>query len=437
MSDLFISKETAEQDLLACAAFLAERIKSSDGRGEAMNAVIPRYLARGDVDLAAELANATDEPFSRDKLLLLVAEKCAEIDDDEYALQLTDAIEDLGIQSHAFERVALSAISKGNRAKALEIADSMAHPDLIYAAVAAHQAIEGDDGGSRATLDMIMFPSSRVHALQQVAADRIKSGRAEAATEPLDEAVAAANDIEHSEEKIRNLLDIGNLFIEAEQNDKAVSTFELACRAAEALDNTHRDFFLVNCALGFLYAGSQAQSDTTLDLVTDKTQMASALLAVAREQWKNEEKQQAVDTLEEAYEILKSQREAETRDSRARNTLFASIAAQLAGFGKTDRGVEVALENIDPRERTAALSQIAQILTVQKEDALSRQTMNLIDEDADRLFALLGIADAKVGLGEPDGSIALLDEAATLSETVSQLGARSAILNSIAERYTA
>src|SRR6187551_308999 len=105
MADYFISFDKAKNGLLACAAFLAERIKSSDGHAEAMRTIIPHYLAKGNVDLAAELANAIDDPFSRDKLLTEIAEKCADIDDDEYALQLTDAIEDHGMQAQAFERV--------------------------------------------------------------------------------------------------------------------------------------------------------------------------------------------------------------------------------------------------------------------------------------------------------------------------------------------
>ena len=62
MSEHFISREKAESDILSCAAFLAERIKSGDGHAEAMRAVVPRYLARGNVDLAAELSDAVDDP---------------------------------------------------------------------------------------------------------------------------------------------------------------------------------------------------------------------------------------------------------------------------------------------------------------------------------------------------------------------------------------
>ncbi|MFN0139589.1 MAG: tetratricopeptide repeat protein [Pyrinomonadaceae bacterium] len=435
MPDYFISQEKAESGLLDCAAYIGERIKSSDGHAEAMKAIIPRYLSRGELDLAAELANAVDDPYSRDRLLIAVAEKCADADDDEYALQLADAVEDTGMQAEVLERVALVMAAKGRTEMAAEVAATMAHPDFVYAGIAVNQAAAGDRSTSDATLDGIEFPAARVTALMQIAGWQLKEERNDDAVSSLERAVISADEIEHDEEKIRALTDIGNSFIEAKRNDKAVETFDKARSLAEALDNVHRDNFLARCAIGFLHAGSDELCDRTLDLVTDKTQMASALVAVARDHWKKEEKDDAVDTLDEAYEILKSQRDIETRSSRARNELMATIAAQFAGFGKTERATEIALENNDPNEKTSALSQIAQILTMQNEDDLARQTLNLIDEDADRVFALIAIADAEEKLDEKDAAIALLNEAASLSETVPQLASRSLALNEIAARF--
>lgn len=435
MSDRFISKDQAENDLLACAAFIGERIKSSDGHAEAMKEVIPRYLAEGNVDLSAELANAVDDPFSRDKLLILVAEKCAALDDDEYALQLADAIEDHGLQAQAFERIGLVKAGRGQVEAASETADLMSHPDFVYAGIAIFQASNGNEAGAADTLCRIEFPTARVSALQQIAANHTANEKSEMAATSLEQAAAAADEIEHDEERIRALCEIGNMFIQAGRKDKAIETYDHARTFTEMLDNQHRDFFLVNCALGFLYAGSSELADRTLDLITDKTHMASALLGFARENWKNEEKEDAVDTLEEAYEILKSQRDSETRDSRSRNTLLANIATQFAGFGKTERGVEIALENQDPNEQISALSQIVHILTIQKEDVLARETINLIPEDADRLFALIGMSDAKNKRGDAEGAMAVLDEAAELTDTVPQHSARSGVLNEIAARY--
>src|SRR5687767_12271355 len=98
-SEHFISRQDAESDLLACAGYLAERITSVDGHAQAISTVVPQYTAKGNVDLAAELANTVDDPYTRDRLLTAVAEKCAELEDDEYALQLADSVEEPGLRS--------------------------------------------------------------------------------------------------------------------------------------------------------------------------------------------------------------------------------------------------------------------------------------------------------------------------------------------------
>ncbi len=435
MHDKFISREKAQGDLLAAAAFLAENIKSADGHAEAMNVIVPLYLAKGDVDLAAELSNQIAEPFARDKLLMQIAEKCAELDDDEYAIQLADAIEEHGLRSQAIEHVAQVKAAKGQVEKAREIAAPLAHPDFVLAGIAVRQAADGNDAGADATVAEIDFPLARAAALSQIAAARIADGKGPAAEGHLERAVTAALEIDHDEEQIRSLCDIGNLYIEAGRNDKAIETYEEALSRAEVLDNVHRDFFLVNSALGFLYAGSEDACDRALDLVADKTQMASALLAIARDEWEKDAKEDAVDSLDEAYEILRSQRDIETRDSRARNSLMGSIGVQFAGFGKTERGVQIAGENQDPAETSKALTQIARILTVQNEPDLARQTVESIEEDADRLFALIGVADEREKQGDSEAAMTLYDEAATLVETVPQLAARSGALNMLAMRF--
>jgi hypothetical protein len=73
MAEHLISTADAQQNLLACAAFLAEDIKSADGHAEAMRAILPFYLEKNEVDLAAEFANSVEDPFMRDRLLTIVA----------------------------------------------------------------------------------------------------------------------------------------------------------------------------------------------------------------------------------------------------------------------------------------------------------------------------------------------------------------------------
>jgi tetratricopeptide (TPR) repeat protein len=435
MAEHLITIEEARENLLACAAYLAENIKSSDGHAEAMKRIVPLYAAKTEVDLAAEFANTVNDPFTRDKLLTIVAEKCAALDDDEYALQLTDAIEDEGMQAQARERIALQKSAKGDYEKAAAIAENLEHPEYAFADIAVHQAAAGQDENAAQTISQIEYENAKVSALRTIAVNKLSKNENEKAVALLDEAAEIAKEIEHREEKIRALIEIGNLFVEAKRNDRAIETFDRAKSNAEKLENVHRDNLLASVALGFLRAGSLDLADRTLDAVADKTQISACLAGFAREFWNKDERSEALDTLEEAYAVLKSQRDSETRDSRAKFSLFFSIAVDFARFEKAERALEIAQNNADESERVSALTQIAQVFTQQGKDDLAAQAINAIEEDSARMFALIGVSDVQNRSGKKDEAVHFLNEAAHLSETVPQLASRSVAYNELARRF--
>lgn len=437
MNEHFISRTDAESDLLACAAYLAERITSINGHAESMTAVVPQYIAKGNVDLAAELANTIDDPYTRDRLLTAVAEKCAEQDDDEYALQLADAVEDAGLRSQALERVGLQQASKGKFEKASELAASMDHPDGVLVGIAIKHGAEGLETEALQTIDEIEHAGSAVTAFHEIAMHWLRSENAEKAVEYLQHAAEEAEEIEHTEEKARAFCDIANAFIEAGRNDRAIETFDKAKATAETIENMHRDVFLSHAAQGFLHAGSLELAERTLDLITDKTSIASTLLGYSREFWRKDEREEALEALEEAYAMLESQHERETRDQKARFRLFSSIAAQFAGFEKGERAIEIAERIKDETERTSALTQVAGILTLRKEDDEARHAFRAITDDGDRAFALISMSDAKAKNDDRDGAIDLLKEANTLADSVPQLTFRAAAYGEIGKRLHA
>jgi len=266
-----------------------------------------------------------------------------------------------------------------------------------------------------------------------MAAASLDKDDAEQAVDLLDRALGPADEIEHEEERIRSLLDIGNSFVSAKRNNRAIETFELARSHADVLDNVHRDSFLAAISHGFLRAGSLELADRALDAVQDKTQIATALLGFAREFWRREERSEAADALDEAYSILKSQRESETRDSKTRFARYADIAAQYAGFEKGERAMEIAHEIVDEEQSMKALAQIAQTVTVQKNEDLARQAIAAIPDDAHRMFALIALSDTVAA--EREKAIAFLDEANALAEEVPQLASRSSAYVEIARRF--
>ncbi len=435
MKEHQISRNEAGENLLDCAGYLAETIKSADGHSEAMKEIIPRYLEKALVDLAAGLADGVEDPFMRDLLLTQVAEKCAAIEDDEYAFQLIESIEDYGNQLRAREKVALVKAAKGDLEKAFEIAESLEHPDDVFADVAVREAIRGDESDALETLEEIEFPYAKVTALQNIALVYLGKDEKAKAVKFLEKAKLAANDIEFIEEQIRAFVEIGNNFLAARESGKAIETLDKAKTITEDLDNVHRDSFFADIALGFLYAGSLDLADRTLDLVADKTQMVTALLGFSQYFHAKGETEDALETLEEAYAILKSQKDLEIRDSRSRYRLWTACAIIFAKYGKEERAVEIASEIPEEQTQMSALTQIAEVFAAQGKDEQAAQAVKAIAEESGKTFAYIGISDAKNELELKEEAVKYLAEAYHHAGLINRFGLRSNAYNDLAKRF--
>jgi preprotein translocase subunit Sec63 len=82
-----------------------------------------------------------------------------------------------------------------------------------------------------------------------------------------------------------------------------------------------------------------------------------------------------------------------------------------------------------------ALGQIAQILTIQKNDELARQAINSIPDDVHRMFALIRVSDAAASNVENEKATDILEEAHALAEGVPQLASRSSAFIEFAKRF--
>ncbi len=424
MSQQLIDIQTAENNLLACATFLAEKIKSADGHSEAIKELVPYYLAKNEVDSAAELADAIDDPFVRDQLLAKIAEKCAEINDDEYALQLVEAIEDSGFQKVALEQISMQMAVNNRFENAFKIADDLEHASNAYFEIAIRQ----EKAEALQTIEKIEFPYTKVQALQNVALNSDDLSLLEKATE-------IAKEIEFEEERIRAYLGISFQYIEAKRKDKAIEVLDKARQFTETLEGSHRDPFLSQISQGFMKAGSIDLADRTLDLVSDKYEIAQTLVGYADEFHAKDEENEAFEALDEAYQILKSQRDTETRNSKAKFNLFGAIAIRFAQFEKLERAIEVANENPYDEIRNNSLTQIAVICETQGNDDLAKQAVNDIDDDAEKTLAMVALSDVRRKIEQNEAALKQLNEAYFHIGTVRQLSMKSLICNRLAERF--
>lgn len=434
MSEKLISLKEAQEDILACAAYLAERIGGSDDRSEAIAAVLPVYLERKNVDLAAELANSVDDPFVGDKLLIQVAAKCAEIDDVDYALQLSEVIEEYGLQSQAREAIALALAGQGKFDAAFDIAGQVLHPDQAFAAIAVKQAENGDTVSAIETISKIDYPASAVIALIAIAGVEIDSGNYDAASAHLTAANEKVSGIELEEEKIKAICDIGNSFIAAEKNEDAILCFKTALDLAEKLDSIHKDSLLSFVSAGFMNAGSVELADNSLDLIIDKTQIASTLLAFSRYYQAKDETEDAKETLGEAYDVLKSQHEKETRSSKAKFDLFGSIAAQYAVIGNSEKALDIALGIESEDDSANTLAYIAQIFVKNGDIHAAESAVMNIPEPSGKMFAHIGMGNTAKQVDDKASANKYYLQAIEIAEEVSRAALVSAAYKAVSTR---
>lgn len=435
MTQQLTDYQAAEQSVLTCAVFLAESITSYDGHAEAIEKIVPIFLAKNDVDVAAQLADSVENNFVRDRLLVEVAEKCATNDDDEYALQLAHAIEDRTFQEETRERIAIHKAQKGLTGEALELAETISDNSSILGAVALKFQEKGDEAQALQMLEIIEESAAKVYYLQEVALKFNESDQREKAVNLLETAVEEAKNIEIAEEKIRALQSIAYIFREIGRKDKCIEVLAKAQSQAELLAGGHRNSLLSQISVGFLQAGSLELADRTLDLVDDKAIIAATLTHYAEDYFNRGEAAEAIEILEEARAILQSQHEREVRNSQEKFGVLSSIATQFASLDKPERAIEVALENPIDSKRFAALEQIAQVCVSKNKGDLANQAIKEITEDAERLKALIAISDVYQKDGKPGEALNLLREIRRQIEDVGQISLRIELFNELALRF--
>jgi tetratricopeptide (TPR) repeat protein len=414
-----IDTNKAKTDMLTCAALISSKIRSADGQAEAFKEIVGFYLKNGDVDFSADLADTIEDPFVRDSLLIEIASKCAEIDDDEYGLQLAEAVDDFGQQTLARERIISVKAGQKQFEKAFEYAEQLGDQSNAFYAIASFQELPE----AMQTIESIHFPLTKIHAL--------------ISQKQFDKASEIAEEITFDEEKVRAYLEIAVNFIAEKKNDRAIEILSKAQTVCESIQGGHREPNLAQISMLYFRAGSVDLADRTLDLLSDKYQIASCLLSFSVDYFVRDEKADAIESLEEAHTIISSQSDKEVRNSKARFELIAAISSRFAAFGLAEKAIEIADGLRDETSRNSALAQISQICVAQEKQELSKQSLLLIADESEKSAALVGSFDILEKAEKRDSALKYLNLALDQAEAIPQLSVKIDTFQAIARRYFA
>lgn len=434
---MLIERELAERDLLACAAFVAERIGGADAHSEGIANVALRYAAKNELDLAAGLADTIQDPHARDTVLSRIAEFCIEFDDDEYGFQIAEAIEDDGFRQDALQKIAIRQAAKNRFDDALATVEKIDDPSATTGDLAVRFAFAGDEIKARELLEQIDFTSVRVQVLNGIAAAHQKRGERAAAQTALNEALAESVHVEFVEEKSQLLLDIAAQFLELDDRAAALAILTEVKQIADSLDSRFRAQVYARIAELHARADDFDAAERTLEKITDLEQAATARLWFANEYLRRGDEARAASNLEETLQIVKSRLGRFAGGGDAPFNVWRSVAVGFLRLGKYERALEIAVENPLESERNEALRQIAAFAAADGKDDFARQALNEIRDLSWRVGALLALARKAEDNGEHEKSAEFTREAANLTEDIEQPFLRAEALSNLISQLAA
>lgn len=427
--------EEAKTDLLKAATHLAQKITSSEGQAEAFSQIISSYLEQNQIDIAFQLAKQIIDPFTKDQIMLQISEKCAQIGEDELAFELVEQIEDESLHLQAFEKIAFQKIVSGQIEKAIQIAGKLSHPDNIYSELCSYFARQNKAQEAQEIADRISFPTTKALALQDASSIFVENIQKEKAIEFLEKALEVTFGIDYKIDEIKLLISIAESFIKIQMTDKAIEILGIARKEAGKIDDPDREHFLSLISIAFLESGNIELADETLDFVTDKTLIASTLVGFSDFFLKNGEKNEALEALDEALQILKSQSEYEIQSTRMFDQTLISIATRLADPVEVERAI-LATEMIkSTQEKITALQEIACILAFKQEDELAEQIAKMISKENNRSEAFIRLSSTKLFLNQKEKALYFLDIAVEYIDFIPQAFLQVKIHNEAAQRF--
>ena len=391
MSETFVEHEGG--DVLSAALSVTNTVKNADGFDELSAAIAQRYAEREEFERAVEIADTINDPYTLEKTLADIAVKCASVGDEDYAFELIESLEDLSHQATAMTRISIAHAARGEFDRATQIASGMEDNSNLLAEIAALSAAQGDFERALSIAQTIDFPLSRALALTRIAEGYVKAGHGPRAARLLSQALEETLDIETDDERATARAEIALRLADAGDAEQCATVLAQALEDAEIAEEPYRDTALAQLAASH---ARLKQYDVALE-VTEKindvyvaAETLANLAVVEREAGDREA--DALQLLNDAHELLRDEEPTEQKQEAQRWNVLTLVAVRYAEFGAEAQALK-ATESIGPAEEKArALFGIAQRAIEAGNAEAALRAANTIDGVNYRISALFRIS---------------------------------------------
>src|SRR6266446_3577375 len=191
---------------LDCAVEIAQAIDNLEGRAEVISLIAIKYVEARWLEAALDLAETIHDSYQQDQTRAALAAKCIGVGAADYAEKLCETIEDDTAYALATEEMAVAYAESAAFEKAIAVAHGLADRAPTLSRIALAFVAGGHPVQALEVARSIDYPDLKAPVMVELAARALYDGRDGEASELLQEATNAADEIEFAEQRISILV---------------------------------------------------------------------------------------------------------------------------------------------------------------------------------------------------------------------------------------
>lgn len=429
-------EEIEINDALAAALRVSGTVKNADAYDELAFAIARRYAQRTEFNLAVDIADTINDPYTMERTIAEIAVMLAADGQDDGALELIDSLEDFSHQATAKSQIAIAHAAAGEFEVASEIASGMEDNSSTLVAIAYLSADKGEHDRALDILEMLDFPLGSVSIRSRVAEDYQRAGRFEEALELLSQALDETEAIDPPNERVGALTDLALRFNEAGQDERVAEILLEAVEIANKSDESFKDAVLSQIASGYARLKQYDKAVSVTEEIDNVFLATTTLVDLAVIEHEDESRiPDAVLLLTDALDLIVEDQPQTQRDEAQRDYLLTRIAFSFANFGKVDQALKTAraIGALDSRHHALSGVTTHYADSGDFDDAL--MAARGIEDETFKAYVLTGIGRAMIKSSANEQGLDILSEVSRSIETLERQIDRAQVTANLAVAY--
>jgi len=424
-------------DYLTCALRLAESLHG-DAHLEITEAIALYYVDAGQLDRGVELAEQVPDAYARDSLLAVITAKAVASEDEDYATELLETIEDPILHNSAIEKMAIEFARRGEFDAALGLTDQLEDNASALGAIAALYWQSGQKDEALELARSIEFAQESAIALVQLA--RLSDDNDESLN-LLVEARSVAEEIDSAELKVFALIAIAAGYEERAEREQSLETLNRAFEVCEDFESGNvaglsadfaRDEALMEIVQGLLRLQDLSKATDVAEAIDDRFLFARVNLGLAVARGKDSQPSEAAGYLDEAKSVIVELQPYGAQEAEVLDALIIDLAMSYANYKDYDEARRIIRSLTSEEKQRLVLNELGKLCGNAGDDRVVSEIAEHLGSPYDKARYWLGIYDSA---SQPELSESAMAKALAKAEGIEQPVEKAEVFTGIALRF--